>query len=279
MEWYISFSNDTILDGVALPEWFLKDQTDLTISRDAPPTFTNVPIEEVAVEDAAPIGGPLRNQLHPRYHMRSGQRWRLPKLVPWLGESAAPLPVSHCCWTSPSGLQQVEAETPHWSSGKRRAQHQMGKECLQVEWAEQDSSLPKSPELIQIVALPPGFKEVTACLQRHLSPATTFEVPLEPTQPEVMVKPMVAMVCASCIVQDETSGVTYMENSHHFCGASGPQVFPPGNPNPWAHHRECHWPPLKKKLITASGQKDYYAIWQENTHRRHHQPPPGRKIP
>ena len=74
MEWYISFSNDTILDGVALLEGFLKDQTKLTIPRDALPAFSNVPTKEVAMEEAAPAGGPLRNQLHPRYHMRSRQR-------------------------------------------------------------------------------------------------------------------------------------------------------------------------------------------------------------
>ena len=64
---------------------------------------------------------------------------------------------------------------------------------------------------MQDVALPVGFKEIMACLQRDLSPATTFEVPLEPTQPETMVKPVVATVCASCIVQDEAMGITYMD--------------------------------------------------------------------
>ena len=61
MEGYISFSDDTILDGVALPEGFIKDQTELTISRDALPTFTDVPTEEVTVEEQLPSGGPLRN--------------------------------------------------------------------------------------------------------------------------------------------------------------------------------------------------------------------------
>ena len=34
MEQYISFSDDTILDSVALPEGFIEDQTELTISRE-----------------------------------------------------------------------------------------------------------------------------------------------------------------------------------------------------------------------------------------------------
>ena len=39
---------------------------------------------------------------------------------------------------------------------------------------------------------------------------TTIKAPLEPMQLEVMGKPAVAMMCASCIVQDEIMGVTYM---------------------------------------------------------------------
>ena len=71
----------------------------------------------------------------------------------------------------------------------------------QVEWAEQDSAPPpRSPEPMQEVVLPLGFKEVMACLQRDPLPATAFKAPLEPMQPEVMVKPMVAMMCTSHIV-------------------------------------------------------------------------------
>ena len=71
MEWYISFSDDTILNSVASLEGFLKDWTKITIPRDAQPAFTNVPTKEIAVEEAALIRGSLRNQLHPRYCMRS----------------------------------------------------------------------------------------------------------------------------------------------------------------------------------------------------------------
>ena len=38
-----------------------------------------------------------------------------------------------------------------------------------------------------------------------------LEVPLEFTQPEVAIEPMVATMCASHVIQDEASGVTYME--------------------------------------------------------------------
>ena len=64
---------------------------------------------------------------------------------------------------------------------------------------------------MQEVALALGFKEVMAFLQRDPLSVTAFKVPLELMQPEVMVEPTVAMVCASCIVQDEATGITYME--------------------------------------------------------------------
>ena len=82
---------------------------------------------------------------------------------------------------------------------------------MQVEQAEQDSPSPESLEPIYIVPPPLGFERVLACLQRGLSPATVSEVPLEHMQPEVMGKPMVATKCASHVVQDEASGITYME--------------------------------------------------------------------
>ena len=58
---------------------------------------------------------------------------------------------------------------------------------------------------------PPSFEEVTANLWGDPSPATALEVPLESMQLEVVVKPAVATMCASCAVQDEASGGTYME--------------------------------------------------------------------
>ena len=64
---------------------------------------------------------------------------------------------------------------------------------------------------MHVVALPPGFEEVTACLQGDPLPAIALKVPLEFMQPEAVIKPMVAMMCASHVVQDEASGVTYME--------------------------------------------------------------------
>ena len=39
----------------------------------------------------------------------------------------------------------------------------------------------------------------------------TLEVPLEFTQPEAAIEPAVATMCASHVIQDEASRVTYME--------------------------------------------------------------------
>ena len=50
-----------------------------------------------------------------------------------------------------------------------------------------------------------------ACLQRDLLPANTFEVPLKPMQLEAMAEPAVATMCNSRIVQDEATGITYMD--------------------------------------------------------------------
>ena len=57
-----------------------------------------------------------------------------------------------------------------------------------------------------MVALPPGFEEVTACLRGDPSPVATLEVPLEFMQPEVVVEPAVAMTCASHVVQEKALG-------------------------------------------------------------------------
>ena len=65
MELYISFFDDIVLNSVALLEGFLRNQTELTISRDVPPTSTNVPTKEVAMEEAAPIRGPLKELTTP----------------------------------------------------------------------------------------------------------------------------------------------------------------------------------------------------------------------
>ena len=82
---------------------------------------------------------------------------------------------------------------------------------MQVELDKRDSPSPEPLEITHVVALPPGFERVTACLQGDPSPVAALEVPLEFTQPEVAIKPAVATMCASHVIQDEASRVTYME--------------------------------------------------------------------
>ena len=72
-------------------------------------------------------------------------------------------------------------------------------------------SPPKSPKPVQEIALPPGFTEVVACLQRDPLPTTTTKAPREPLQLEIMAEPVIATMCTSHIIQDETMGVTYMD--------------------------------------------------------------------
>ena len=108
-------------------------------------------------------------------------------------------------------------------------------ECLQA--AELDPvSPPKSPKPVQEIAWPSGFMGVVVCLWRDPSPTATIEAPMEPMQPEIMMEPAVATMCTSHIIQDETTGVTYIDmvtasmgrvalsSSHLMACPSGPTI-------------------------------------------------------
>ena len=58
------FSDDAVFGGVALPEGFFGSQAPiLKDSPDTLPTSTNIPSEDVAMEEVAPIGGPLEEPI------------------------------------------------------------------------------------------------------------------------------------------------------------------------------------------------------------------------
>ena len=159
-------------------------------------------------------------------------------------------------------------QRPHsWSSGERGAWSWRVEECQQVKQAEWDSTSPPGPlEAVQEVVPPPGFKEVMACLQRDPSPATTFEAPLEPMQLEAIIKPAVAMMYPSRIVQDEATGITYMDTVTTSVGQvvlGGPQL---ATQTPRLTIEDVTNLPYGKRLITTFGQKNYDAIWQEHSH-------------
>ena len=80
MEQYISFLDDTVLDGVAPVEGFFKAWAKITVPGEFLCTFTNAPIEEVTMKEAPPSWGPSRNLLYPKCHRKSGQRPELPQI-------------------------------------------------------------------------------------------------------------------------------------------------------------------------------------------------------
>ena len=61
------------------------------------------------------------------------------------------------------------------------------------------------------IAPPPGFREVAAYLIRDPPSQAPIEAPPETRPPNVMVGPAVAHLSATQIVQDEATGVTYVE--------------------------------------------------------------------
>ena len=102
---------------------------------------------------------------------------------------------------------------------------------------ESDSmSLQGSPKPGPEVAPPPGFKEVVACLMRDSPTPAPTKAPPETRLPDVMMGPAVATMYATEIVQDEATGVTYMDtvttsvgrealgNPHMAANLQGPPV-------------------------------------------------------
>ena len=103
-------------------------------------------------------------------------------------------------------------EAPSWSAGGRRAWHQRAEECRQAMQRNSDSSsAPESPKPRPKVSLPLGFKEVAACLQRSSPPPAPTDTPPEARQPEMLMESTMMTMYATHIVQDEATGVTYMD--------------------------------------------------------------------
>ena len=208
MEQYVSFSNDIILDSVALPEGLFRSQT--SIPRDTQPTSTDVPSEEVAKEEVAPIGGPLEESTLPQVLLEKWVKMEaLPNWFPAWEKVLHPSQLVTAMGQAPPAFGESKQRHHHWSSEAMKAWCQRAEEQLQVELAEWNS--PESLEPMHMVAPCWCFEEVMACLWEDTSPVIALEVPLEFMQPEVVIKPMVAMMCDSCVVQDEASEVTYME--------------------------------------------------------------------
>ena len=58
MECYISFPDKAIFSGIALPEESLTTQLEETAPESAQPVYTDSPVEEATVKEAAPVVGP-----------------------------------------------------------------------------------------------------------------------------------------------------------------------------------------------------------------------------
>ena len=61
------------------------------------------------------------------------------------------------------------------------------------------------------ITLPPDFKGVAACLLRESPLLALIEATPEVRHPAMLVEPTVTMMYATHIVQDEVTGVTYMD--------------------------------------------------------------------
>ena len=235
MALYMSFSNDVVLDGAASPEGSPEDITRVTIPRGASLTSTSTPTEEepaegpapleVATKEAAPTRKPLEGPTHlpvavnnsaegltaPQAQHEEQRKMEAPHsdYPRWTKVLHPPQPVT-TAEPIPPALSGLKGRHHSQSAGGRRAQHQRVEECLQT--AELHPMIPpKSPKLVQVITLLPGFIGVVACLWRDPSLTATFEAPMGPMQPEILAEPAIATMCANHIVQDEIMGATYMD--------------------------------------------------------------------
>ena len=184
MKCYVSFPNDAVFGGMALPEELLTTQLEKTIPEITQPVSTDSHIEEAAVkvakEEAGPIAKPLeepttsqtpskeptRREHSPNWF--SGCREVLHSSRPVTAAGQIPL----ISWSS--------KQRPHSkSSGEMLAQCQRAEEQIQNTRSE-----PTSPtgmlETLQQVMPPPGFWEEMICLQRDLLPVFAHEAPPTP---------------------------------------------------------------------------------------------------
>ena len=206
MEQYISFSDDIILDGVALLEGYFGSQT--SVSTDALPAPSNVPSEEVAT----PVSWPLKESM---LLWVPHEKWVKVEAPPnqFLGWEKVQHPSQPVATVGQAPQACCDMKQKHWhqSSKVRKVWCQRAEEQMQVRITKRDSPSSEPLEPTHIVAPLLGFERVMACLRGDPLPVTALEVPLGFTQPEVATRPAVATMCASHVIQDEGSGVTHME--------------------------------------------------------------------
>ena len=189
MEWYMSLFDDTVLDGVALPEGFLEDQPMITVPRNAQLAFTYISHQRGCCVRNIPHWGPPW-----------GTNYSQAPCEEWTKVEASPnqFPIGGKCCIPPSWLPPLDK--PIWPSvswGGGTAARVLGKGELDTKGKKSTS---KSSEQSEIPHHHPGLQNQCKklhcplatrrwqpCLKRDPLSVTAFEVPPEPMQPEAMV--------------------------------------------------------------------------------------------
>ena len=229
MECYVSFPDDAVFGGMALPEKSLTTQSEETTPESAQPVSTDSPIKEdamkVAEEEVASTAGPPEEPSTSQTpNKKSTRRVHSPNWFPGWREVIHPSRLVTAAGQIPL-ISQSSKQRPHSkSSGERMAWHWRVEE--QVQNMRSEPTLPTGMlETSQQVMLPPGFWGATTCLWGNPLLVNVPEAPLDPLQLAAGKEPTVATMSASCIVKDEATGVTYMDTmttSMGWVALSGP---------------------------------------------------------
>ena len=154
MEQYVSFSSDAVLGGVALFEGFFRSQSPiLKDALDTLPTSTDIPFKEVAMEEVAPIGGPLKEPITTQVPHEKQAKVEVP--LNWFPSWEKVLHPSWLVTTMgqvPPASGELKQKYHHKRSEARRAQCQRAEEQVQAGQEEGDSSSPGSLEPLHVVA-------------------------------------------------------------------------------------------------------------------------------
>ena len=239
MECYLSFSNEDVFRGIALPE-----ETPI------------IPPEEVTPQRTQP-----KNQPAPP--------WRKPpRTQPWSLLQRRGLQTSSLAGEKvlyPSRPTVTARETPPLSRGTKWRpngqssggglvwQPQTKEPGVSTTQSEPPSQTSKS-EVIWWVTLPPGFTRVTACLQRDQSPEGVCKVPLDPLMIEVISTAAVATNEHKPYHERQGDRGHLHGHCDHLSGIGDPQWPQTGDLSPGAHNTRCNRPHLRSSQITAFGQ-------------------------
>ena len=235
----MTFMDNAILEGVTpqqeLPEGQTRESSQVeTLLAPIPNEVKDTQVEELGVPpisqeadelDAAEeptykpghadghCGGASRGARYPPMQQEVGEQRKVPSSnFPGWTEIIHPTwLVAPARWT-PWNLGELRWHHHSQSLGGRRAQCWQAEECIMAEEGESGlSSSWESPLPDPGVAPPPGFREVVACLMRDPPSLAPIEALPETRLPNVIVGPAVATLSATWIVQDEATGVTYVD--------------------------------------------------------------------